>query len=109
MDENEIYLDHAATTPPSPEVIAAMERSLRVMWGNPSSVHKSGLAAAHLREEARSRVLNALGLRFAAPSRLIFTASGTEADNMAILGVAAAKRYSFTPKLITTTGLQYVK
>lgn len=95
-----VYLDHAATTPPSTAAIEAANQAMATVWGNPSSVHAAGLAAARLREKAREQILNALHVRFATQSQLIFTASGTEADNLAILGAANAKNFPFIPRLI---------
>lgn len=102
MNQSEIYLDHAATTPPSSAAIDAATRAMHEIWGNPSSVHAIGLAANRIREEARAAIFSSLGVRFATEGQLIFTASGTEADNLAVFGTARAKRFSFTPKLITT-------
>ncbi len=102
MNSKEIYLDNAATTKPSPQVIEAVNQAMNETWGNPSSVHAAGIAASKVREQARSRLLSALGVRFGVAEQLIFTASGTEADNLAVLGVANAKHYGSSPCLITT-------
>jgi cysteine desulfurase len=82
-----VYLDYAATTPLDPEVKAGMERVLEV-YGNPSSVHAAGRQAKRLLEEGREQVAAALGCR---PRDLILTGGGTEADALAILGLALAK------------------
>lgn len=86
----EIYLDNSATTALCDEakqsMLAAME-----CYGNPSSLHKKGFEASKLLLEARNRVLASLFVRGEKPENLIFTASGTEADNLALLGVAYAK------------------
>jgi cysteine desulfurase len=83
MNERMIYLDHAATTPVRPETRAAMEPYLSERFGNAASTHAAGRAARSALEESRERVAGALG---AARSEIVFTASGTEADNLAVLG-----------------------
>lgn len=100
---DEIYLDNSATTLPSPEVIAAMDTALHIC-GNPSSVHEAGLDAAKMVSSARRSILSALGVvspaRLDYP-RLIFTGSGTEANNLALFGCAYTRRDArFRPKLI---------
>jgi cysteine desulfurase len=79
----DIYLDHAATTPLWPEALEAMLPYLREQFGNPSSTHRFGRAARSALEEARERISAVLGAR---RSEIVFTAGGTESDNMAILG-----------------------
>lgn len=95
-----IYLDHNATTPVDPLVVAAMEPYIWEMFGNPSSVeHGHGHAAASAVEIARERVAGAIGAR---SSEIIFTGSCTEANNLAILGVARAnpqKRHIVTSQI----------
>ena len=82
-----IYLDHNATTPVHPEVVEALLPFLTEKFGNPSSIHWAGRAVKGAVEEARERVARLVGCE---PGEVVFTASGTEADNMAIKGVAAA-------------------
>ncbi len=84
MASKSIYLDNAATTRPDPEVIAAMNEALEKHWGNPSSIHETGRWARVRVEEARQHVAELLGVR---PEEIVFTSGGTEADNLAILGV----------------------
>jgi cysteine desulfurase len=79
-----IYLDHAATTALRPEVRAAMMPYLSERYGNPSSAHRWGREARNALEEARERLAGALG---ANRREIVFTGGGTEADNLAILGV----------------------
>jgi cysteine desulfurase len=79
-----VYLDHAATTPLAPEVVAAMLPYLREYYGNPSSVHASGRAARTAVDTAREQVAAALGCR---ASEVVFTSGGSEADNLALRGV----------------------
>jgi cysteine desulfurase len=88
MDSPVTYLDHAATTPILPEALAAMTAQLRAL-GNPSSLHASGRAARRVVEESRETVARALGAR---PSDVVFTAGGTEADNLAVKGLWWARR-----------------
>lgn len=86
MDLERIYLDHNATTRPLPEVVEAMVACLRDGFGNPSSVHAFGQRARRLLDRAREQVA---ALIKASPEEIIFTASGTEADNQALRCVAA--------------------
>ncbi|WP_008309543.1 cysteine desulfurase family protein [Leptolyngbya sp. PCC 6406] len=85
MLKMQIYLDYSATTPPRHEAIAAMQAVMAEQWGNPSSLHQWGNRAAMVLEQARSQVA---GLLNAPLDSIVFTAGGTEADNLAILGVA---------------------
>ncbi len=82
------YLDHAATTPVLPEVVAAMSQAMS-MTGNASSLHSSGRAARRRVEEARESIAVALGAR---PSEVLFTSGGTESDNIAVAGIFRARR-----------------
>ena len=81
-----IYLDYQATTPPAPEVVAAMRPWLEERFGNPHSPHRLGREAGAAIEVAREQVLAALG---AAGGQLYFTASATEAANWALKGVVS--------------------
>lgn len=82
-----IYLDHNATTPVHPDVVEALLPFLQGKFGNPSSIHWAGRAVKGAVEEAREQVAALAGCE---PGEVVFTSSGTEADNMAIKGVAAA-------------------
>lgn len=84
-----IYLDHNATTPLDPRVLEAMLPVLRDGFGNPSSLHWFGQQARAAVDAAREQVAALIG---ASPGEVVFTASGTEADNMALRGAAAAAR-----------------
>jgi cysteine desulfurase len=76
-----IYLDNAATTPIAQEVIDVMHESMLENFGNPSSTHQFGRQAKNLVETARKNIANLLN---ASASEIIFTAGGTEADNLII-------------------------
>ncbi len=84
-----VYMDHAATTPTRPEVASAMLPYFSERFGNPSSLYALAREAKEAVEEARGRVAAAIG---ADPEEVFFTSGGTEADNWAIKGVAAANR-----------------
>ncbi|WP_110181805.1 cysteine desulfurase family protein [Nocardioides solisilvae] len=83
-----VYLDHAATTPMLPEAVEAMVRQQGVP-GNASSLHGSGRQARRVVEEGRERIAHALGCR---PGEVVFTSGGTESDNLALKGIAWARR-----------------
>ena len=87
MQSERAYLDHAATTTLLPEAVEAwLEASARV--GNPSSLHSSGRATRRIVEESRESIADDLGVR---PSEVLFTSGGTEADNLAVKGLAWAR------------------
>jgi cysteine desulfurase len=92
MNNREVYLDHNATTPLSPAVADAMLACERDGWGNPASAHYAGRRARRLLEEAREGIASLLGanLQSAQPDSLIFTSGGTEANNLALLGLCGA-------------------
>jgi cysteine desulfurase len=83
----QIYLDYSATTPPRVEAIAAMQEAMTQQWGNPSSLHEWGQRATTRLERARIQVGDLLD---APPESIVFTSGGTEANNLALLGVAQA-------------------
>lgn len=99
-----VYLDHAATTPMHPAAIEAMTAVLATV-GNASSLHTSGRAARRRMEEAREALA---GLLDARPSEIIFTAGGTESDNLAVKGIYRARRDA-SPQLrrIVTTPIEH--
>ncbi|QEA29006.1 cysteine desulfurase [Microbacterium sp. CBA3102] len=82
-----LYLDHAATSPVRPEVLDAMRPYLTGVFGNPSSHHTAGEAAARALDDARARVARVLGMR---TGDVVFTAGGTEANNLAVKGITLA-------------------
>lgn len=83
--DREIYLDNAATTRPHPKVTGAISAALSDNYGNPSSLHAKGLAAERVMTAAREAVARTLGV---SPSEIVFTSGGTEANNLAISGIA---------------------
>jgi len=87
--QTRIYLDYAATTPTDPEVLAKMLPYFGAEYSNPSSLHESGRRAHQTIEEARANVAEVLN---AMPEEIIFTGSGTESDNLAVVGTARANR-----------------
>ena len=84
-----IYLDHAATSPMHPEVIAEMTKVMSETFGNPSSVHYFGRQAAGKLEMAREIIGKSLGVKY---HEIIFNGGGTEGDNTAILGTAFGRQ-----------------
>jgi len=89
MSDARIYLDHAATTPLAADVLEAMQPFFAQDGYNPSSIHAEGRRARAAIDSARERIAAILHCK---PKEIIFTASGTEADNMAIIGAARAAR-----------------
>jgi cysteine desulfurase len=85
----QIYLDHASTTPIDKQVLKAMNVCFEKIYGNPGSLHKQGYTAKEVLTNARQKVAKVLNC---APQEIIFTGSGTESDNLAILGVARANK-----------------
>ncbi|WP_416674717.1 cysteine desulfurase family protein [Egbenema bharatensis] len=94
----QIYLDYSATTPPRSEVIALIQQMMVEQWGNPSSLHQWGQRAATVLERARLQVASLIQ---AEPESIVFTAGGTEADNLAIMGVA--RQYTRPQHLIISS------
>jgi cysteine desulfurase len=96
-----IYFDHSATTPLDPRVLAAMGPFLGGAFGNPSSPHQEGRVAREAVETARAQVAALIG---AEPDEVIFTASGTEADNLALIG---AVRAIGRPSHVVTSAIEH--
>ena len=84
-----IYFDHAATTPVHPKVVEAMLPYLQEQFGNPLSLHSFGEGPRDAVEEARAKVADLIGTK---PDEIYFTASGSEANNMAVKGIALMNR-----------------
>lgn len=91
LQNGPIYLDYNATTPVDPAVVEAMLPYLSTHFGNPSSTHRYGQAAHQALDLARQQVAQLLGC---APGEVIFTGGGSESDNLAIRGIALARRAS---------------
>lgn len=99
---NKIYLDNSATTKICDEALDKYVQVSKEYYGNPSSLHGLGFEAEKLLNDARGYICDSLGAK---GSNVIFTASGTEANNLAIIGRAMAKeRYKRGAKIITTMG-----
>lgn len=100
--QRHIYLDNAATTPTAPEVVQAMLPFLETKTGNPGSFHSFGKEAKDAIDAARSVVSAFIKAR---PDEIIFTGSGTESDNLAVLGYARA--HAVHGKHIVTTSIEH--
>lgn len=97
-----IYLDHAATTPMHPKVMEKMMEVMNSTFGNPSSIHAFGREARHQLDLARETIAKSIGAK---EQEIIFTSGGTEADNMAIFGIAES--YQHHGKHIITTQVEH--
>ncbi len=96
-----IYLDYNATTPCDPRVLETMLPFFSEIYGNPANgLHRQGRLAAEHVEAARERVAKLIGAR---PAEIIFTASATESNNLAILGIARGLADRDRKRIITTT------
>lgn len=95
----QIYLDYSATTPPCAEAIACMQAVLNENWGNPASLHYWGRRSAMVLETARLQVAQLI--RASNPESIIFTSGGTEADNLALEGIA--RQYRLPQHLIVSS------
>ncbi len=107
MKKNFLYLDHSATTPTDPRVVEAMLPHWTENFGNASSLHQAGKAAAAALEEAREAVAKVLNCYPAGPAEIIFTSGGTEADNLALRGVAYGMFARGRGKHIITTSVEH--
>ncbi|MFQ5575990.1 MAG: cysteine desulfurase family protein [Anaerolineae bacterium] len=99
-----IYLDHAASTPVAPKVVQAMLPYFSDIYGNPSGLHKQGRAGRRAVEEARRQIA---GLLNCTPKEIVFTSGGSEADNMAIRGVAWAQKFAGRGTHIITSPIEH--
>jgi len=97
-----IYLDNSATTKPYPEVVESFVTVTTKYFGNPSSLHELGMQAERLLTQARENVAKMLNVR---PTEVVFTSGGTEANNMAIKGIAL--QYQNRGKHIITTAIEH--
>lgn len=99
MHDKRVYFDHNATTPVDPQVADVVDKAVRDIFGNPSSIHKDGRRARSALDEARQGMASFLSCKAA---EIFFTASGSESNNLAIIGTA----YAFKSKglqIITST------
>lgn len=99
-----IYLDNAASTPVTDEVIQEMIPYLKQQFGNPSSIHHFGRETTRAIQTARKRVASLIG---AEPSEITFTSGGTEADNLAIKGTAEFVRSSTSRNHVITSYVEH--
>lgn len=101
MKKNQIYLDHAATTPVNPAVLAAMKPYFSEKFGNPMSIHSFGQEARGAVEKARIQVANFLNCQ---PEEIIFTSGATESNNLAIKGIVDKywDKFNKKPHIITS-------
>jgi cysteine desulfurase len=100
----DIYLDHAATTPVAPEVFEAMQPYLTDRFGNPSSIYAAGREARAGLDRARGMLANVLNCQ---AREIVFTSGGTEADNLALKGVAWHHRLRGNGNHIITTAIEH--
>jgi len=100
-----IYLDYQATTPVDPRVVEAMLPYLTTEYGNPSSSHAYGRAAAKAVGAARAQVAALIGAR--TPEEIVFTSSGTESNHLALTGVAHAARAADRGRHVITTTVEH--
>lgn len=103
-DMRRIYVDHSATTPMSPQVMDAMVTIWTEGFANSESSHTEGQAAADILERVRQTVADLLSCH---PAELVFTGSGTEADNLAVRGAAWSARESGGGNHIVTTPVEH--
>ncbi len=97
-----VYLDNSATTAVCPEAVERMVQVMTEDFGNPSSLHTKGIDAQRAVDRARREVAELLGAK---PTEIVFTSGGTEANNLAILGGAAAKARQ--PHVAVTTAIEH--
>jgi cysteine desulfurase len=99
-----VYLDYAATTPVDRRVVAAMEPYWTELYGNSASIHTFGRAAAKVLEAGLGQVAELLGCH---PTEIVFTANGTEGNNLALRGAAQAARRAARGNHIITTAIEH--
>lgn len=100
----DIYLDHAASTPVDPRVVEAMLPYFSDIYGNASGLHRQARASAHAIDDARRQVADILGCT---PKEIVFTACGSESDNIAIRGVAWAQKLAGRGSHLITTPIEH--
>ena len=99
-----IYMDHAATTPVYPDVMAAMQPYFNEFYGNPSSIHSVGRRTSAAVAQARRTIAELLQAK---PNEIIFTGCGTEGDNTALRGIALARRAATGANRIITSAIEH--
>lgn len=104
MAPETIYLDHAATTATDPQVVAAMLPYFSAGYGNPSSIYRLGRASLEALDDARETVAMLLGAK---RKEIVFTSGGSEANNLAIKGVAFAQREAGRGNHIITSAIEH--
>jgi cysteine desulfurase len=104
MGERFVYLDHAATTPTDPRVVAAMLPYFGERFGNPSSIYRLGRLSLEAIDTARSTVARVLNCN---PKEIVFTGGGSEADNLAIKGAALAQRERGRGNHVVTCAIEH--
>lgn len=97
-----LYMDYCATTPPWPEVVDTIAECMRKFYGNPSSLHRAGVEAEDMLIKARQVIASALKVK---PNEIVFTSGGTESNNMAVKGAAAA--YKGRGRHIITSSIEH--
>jgi len=103
-EKSTIYLDHAASTPTDPQVVEVMLPYFSDIYGNASGMHKQARASARAIDEARRTVADILGCT---PKEIVFTACGSESDNLAIRGVAWAQQQAGKGNHLITTPIEH--
>jgi len=98
----EVYLDNSATTKPTPEVVAVINRIYSECYGNPSSLHRKGFEAEKVLSQARREIASAIG---ATPAEIFFTSGGTESNNLGIMGFLKKARH--LNKYVVTTKTEH--
>lgn len=96
LEHKRIYLDHASSTPIDPAVLEVLATTQATCFGNASGVHKEGIEASRVLEEARTSIASSIG---AHSDEIIFTSGGTESDNLALIGVLYASQKAHTKKV----------
>ncbi len=104
MQENSIYLDHGATTPVHPAVVAAMAPLWNEHFGNPASHHRTGSIAARVVREARATMGDLLNV---SPEAVVFTGCGSESNNLALRGVMIAARAGGRGNHLITSSVEH--
>lgn len=102
-----IYLDHSATTPTDARVVEAMQPYWSEVFGNASSLHGAGKAAEAAMQRATETIAEVVNCRAGGPPELVFTSGGTEADNLALKGVAQAMRARGRGNHVITTAVEH--